>query len=334
MKIKNSKAPIIFLMGPTASGKTALAIELYQQAVKKREVISSTLQPAGIEIISVDSAMVYTQMNIGSAKPSDQELILAPHHLIDFVDPRQSYSSSQFCVDAIRLINDIHQRENIPLLVGGTMLYFKALKDGLSDLPATDQSIRLQVKQQLDEEGIEFLHKQLAKIDPQTAKRLHVNDSQRVTRAIEVYQMTGKPLSSWHAQQQKQALVNPLLSIVLAPQNRKWLHQRIELRFAQMIEEGFLDEVARLYSRGDLSLDCPSMRSVGYRQIWQYMDGQLSLSEAREKAVIATRQLAKRQYTWLRSWPDALWFDPTDEKELVACQQAVRDFMPVHGITN
>lgn len=327
MKIENSKAPVIFLMGPTASGKTSLAIELYQQAVKNTDTTSSALQSTGFEIISVDSAMVYTQMNIGSAKPSDQELILAPHHLIDFIDPIQSYSSSRFCADAIRLINDIHQRGNIPLLVGGTMLYFKALKDGLSDLPAADEIIRQQIKQQLEVEGIEILHQKLAKIDPQTADRLHFNDSQRITRAIEVYQMTGKPLSTWHAEQQKQALVNPLLSIALAPQDRKILHRRIELRFEQMIEAGFLDEVASLYNRGDLNLDCPSMRSVGYRQIWQYMDGELSLSEAKERAIIATRQLAKRQYTWLRSWPDALWFDPTDEKELIDCQQSIREFV-------
>jgi len=327
MKIQNTQAPIIFLMGPTASGKTALAIELYQQGVDKKEVEKSASRPTGFEIISVDSAMVYTQMDIGSAKPSEQELRFAPHHLIDFIDPKKSYSSSRFCTDAICLINDIHQRGNIPLLVGGTMLYFKALKDGLSDLPATDETIRQQVKEQLDKNGIESLHQQLAKIDPQTAERLHINDRQRITRAVEVYQMTGKPLSVWHAEQKKQALINPLLSIALAPQNRKILHQRIELRFEQMIEAGFLDEVASLYKRGDLNLDCASMRSVGYRQIWQYMDGELSLSEAKERAIIATRQLAKRQYTWLRSWPEALWFDPTDEKELADCQRVIKGFV-------
>lgn len=327
MKIQNTQAPIIFLMGPTASGKTAMAIKLYQQGIDKKEVNKAASRPIGFEIISVDSAMVYTQMNIGSAKPSDQELVVAPHHLIDFIDPKQSYSSSRFCTDAICLINDIHQRGNIPLLVGGTMLYFKALKDGLSDLPATDETIRQQVKEQLDAKGIEFLHRQLGKIDPQTAERLHTNDRQRITRAVEVYQMTGKPLSVWHAEQKKQALINPLLSIALAPQNRKILHQRIELRFEQMIEAGFLDEVARLHKRGDLNLDCPSMRCVGYRQIWQYMDSELSLPEAKERAIIATRQLAKRQYTWLRSWPEALWFDPTDEEQLVACQRTIKEFV-------
>ncbi len=330
MIIENTKAPIIFLMGPTASGKTALAIELYQQSVEQLTQKNALMQTSRFEIISVDSAMVYTQMDIGSAKPSDKELLLAPHHLIDFIDPKRSYSSSQFCADAISLINDIHQCRKIPLLVGGTMLYFKALKDGLSDLPATDEVIRRQVKAQLDAKGSEYLHQQLAKIDPQTAERLHLNDSQRITRAIEVYQMTGKPLSIWHIEQKQQALVNPVLSIALAMQDRKVLHQRITLRFEQMIETGFLDEVANLYYRGDLSLDCPSMRSVGYRQIWQYMDGELSLSEAKERAIIATRQLAKRQYTWLRSWPDILWFDPTDEKELVHCKQNINSFIASH----
>ncbi len=318
MPIDNTKAPIIFLMGPTASGKTALAIELYQQGLKSNA--------AGFEIVSVDSAMVYTQLNIGSAKPSEEELRQAPHHLIDFVDPARSYSVSQFCEDAQSLINQIHARNNIPLLVGGTMLYFKALKDGLADMPATNDTIRAQVKSEMESIGLEYLHRELGKFDPQTAARLHSNDSQRITRAIEVFRMTGKPLSQWHSEQKQQALTNPLLSIALAPQDRKVLHQRIEQRFEQMIESGFLDEVAGLYERSDLNLDCPSMRSVGYRQIWQYMAGELTLSEAKERAIIATRQLAKRQYTWLRSWPDIRWFDPLDKDELIGCMQAINNF--------
>jgi len=322
MTINNAKAPIIFLMGPTASGKTALAIDLYQDAI-----VNASEQNCGYEIISVDSAMVYTQMNIGSAKPSDKELVLAPHHLIDFIDPKESYSVSQFCDDAKSLINDVHERGKIPLLVGGSMLYFKALKEGLADMPQTDDDIRRQVKTELDEKGLAHLHHELNKIDPDMAARLHVNDSQRITRAIEVFRMTGKALSTWHFEQKQQALINPLLSIALAPKDRKILHQRIEQRFKRMIESGFLDEVAKLYYRGDLNLDCPSMRSVGYRQIWQYMDGELSLSEAKERAVIATRQLAKRQYTWLRSWSDVRWFDPTKEKDLIDAKQVINSFI-------
>jgi len=316
LQIKRQDKPIIFLMGPTASGKTALAIEIF----KKGQV----------EIISVDSAMVYQQLNIGSAKPSDKELALAPHHLIDFIDPKNSYSASNFCQDATALINEIHARDKTPLLVGGTMLYFKALRDGLADLPETDIDIRAKIKMQLEEKGLEFLHSELAKVDKRTAERLHINDSQRITRALEVYQMTGKSLSQWHHEQKDDGLPNPLLSIALAPADRSILQQKIALRFDQMLDDGLLDEVANLYHRGDLGLDCPSMRSVGYRQIWQYMQGELSLSEAKERAVIATRQLAKRQYTWLRRWDDAKWYDPTDSDELKACRQTIAGFINSH----
>jgi len=325
MKITNTKAPIIFLMGPTASGKTGLAIDLHQNALDQKSQVG--FERSRFEIISVDSAMVYTQMNIGSAKPSDKELAIAPHFLIDFIDPKESYSVSQFCDDAKLLINNIHQRGNVPLLVGGSMLYFKALKNGLANMPQTEEKIRQQVKIELDEKGLAFLHQELEKIDPESAARLHINDSQRITRAIEVFRMTGKSLSNWHKEQNQQILTNPLLSIALAPQDRKILHSRIEQRFEQMIEAGFLDEVASLYYRGDLNLDCPSMRCVGYRQIWQYMDGELSLSEAKERAIIATRQLAKRQYTWLRSWVDIQWFDPSNRPDLNAVKQTIKAFI-------
>ena len=322
MILKEQSAPIVFIMGPTASGKTALAIDLYQ---KNNDTLS-------FEIISVDSAMVFTQMEIGSAKPTAQELALAPHHLIDFVDPADRYSVSEFRQQSIKLINQIHSAGKVPLFVGGTMLYFKALKDGLADMPSTDDKIRLKVKQELEQHGVEWLHKQLSLVDKKTADRLHVNDSQRITRAWEVYQMTGKPLSAWHAEQKKQSLQNPILSIALAPQDRAVLHQRIEKRFYRMLELGFVEEVKRLFERGDLDLECPSMRSVGYRQIWLYLLGELSLDEAVERAIIATRQLAKRQYTWLRSWPDINWFDPLDENSLVACEQLIYRFCSLHSV--
>lgn len=328
MTINDITKPVVFLMGPTASGKTALAMDLYQQ----KAINSSTIQPIqqalpSYEIISVDSAMIYKQMNIGSAKPSAEELGLAPHHLIDFLDPTQSYSASEFCDDAVNLINKIHSRGKTPLLTGGTMLYFKALKDGLADLPATDLAIREQVKVKLKVDGLESLHQELKGYDAVTAARLHINDTQRVTRAVEVYRMTGKPLSKWHEEQQKNALKNPLLSIALAPSERSILHKRIALRFETMLEQGFITEITSLYQRGDLNLDHPSMRCVGYRQFWQYLSGELSYEEAKERAIIATRQLAKRQLTWLRSWPKIQTFDPTNSHEKEHCQLIINHFV-------
>lgn len=313
VKILDQSQPVVFLMGPTASGKTQLAIELFQTGK--------------FEIISVDSAMIYTQMDIGSAKPSDKELVLAPHHLIDFVDPKQSYSAAQFRHDAKALIKEIHQRGKVPLLTGGTMLYFKALKDGLAQLPQADEQVRNALKVQLEQQGIEALHQRLQQIDPITAERLHSNDTQRILRALEVFELSHKPLSTWHAEQALKGLPNPLLSIALAPQDRSILHQRIATRFNQMIEQGLLDEVANLYYRGDLSLDNPSMKSVGYRQIWQYMEGELKLSEAIEKSIIATRQLAKRQLTWLRRWPNIECYDPLDQKQLIAAKNRILTFV-------
>ncbi len=316
MTISDPKAPLVFIMGPTASGKTALAINLMQQSSYSHK----------FEIISVDSAMVFTQMDIGSAKPTVEELAVAPHHLIDFVDPADSYSVSSFRQDAIQLINQIHKRGKVPLLVGGTMLYFKALKDGLADMPSTDKNVREQVKQLVEAEGLTALHRRVAKIDPKSAERLHENDHQRLTRAYEVYLMTNKPLSQWHSEQQQQSLVNPLLSIALAPKERAVLHQRIEQRFQQMLEMGLVAEVESLFNRGDLDLQLPSMRCVGYRQIWQYLSGELSLEQAVERGIIATRQLAKRQFTWLRSWPDVHWFDSLNSESLSRCAQLINQF--------
>ena len=322
MKVTHQNAPIVFVMGPTASGKTALAIDLYQQSNDLSQY----------EIISVDSAMVFTQMDIGSAKPDASELALAPHHLIDFVDPADSYSVANFRQDAITLINQIHQRNRVPLLVGGTMMYYKALKDGLADMPSTSESVRQQVRSLVNQQGLEWLHQQLEQVDPETASRLHINDTQRVTRAYEVYLMTDKPLSAWHAEQKLQSLANPLLSIALAPSDRTVLHQRIEQRFKLMVKAGLLEEVEALHRRGDLNLELPSMRCVGYRQIWQYLEGELSLEEAIERAIIATRQLAKRQYTWLRSWPDVHWFDSTDQQAMAQCKQLINQFASCHGV--
>ncbi len=309
MKIDFPDAPVVFIMGPTASGKTALAMSLYQTG--------------HFEIISVDSAMIYTQMDIGSAKPTSAELIRAPHHLIDFLDPAKAYSASQFSSDAKRLINAIHAKQKIPLLVGGTMLYFKALQQGLADLPAACPKIREQLNAELKCDGIARLHEQLQQVDPIIAERLHTSDTQRILRALEVFRISAKPLSQWHEEQQLDKLPNPLFSVALAPKERAVLHQRIALRFDMMMKNGFLDEVKKLHQRKDLNLDCPSMKSVGYRQIWQFLEGELSLDEAIERAIIATRQLAKRQYTWLRSWPDVQWYDPLDETELQAAKKQI-----------
>jgi tRNA dimethylallyltransferase len=312
-KILCPKAPVIFLMGPTASGKTALAIDL--------------VQTEKFEIISVDSAMVFKQMDIGSAKPSSEELSLAPHHLIDFIDPKDAYSASNFASDAVQLINDIHAKGKTPLLTGGTMLYFKALKDGLAKLPQSDKKVRAEVHQLLLDKGVEYLHQALSNVDAVTAERLHNTDTQRICRALEVYKISGKALSQWHAEQELDALPNPLLSIALAPEDRSVLHKRIEKRFHLMLEQGFLEEVTALYNRGDLSLADTSMKCVGYRQIWNYLDGDMTLPEATERAIIATRQLAKRQYTWLRSWPNTEWFDPLDKNQKQAVINRILSFV-------
>ncbi len=324
-----NKRPVIFIMGPTASGKTALAIDLVQKGIERSIDNKDDLENSfcGFEIISVDSTLVYTQLNIGSAKPNDHELLLAPHHLIDFIDPQNSYSVSQFYEDANDLIEAIHQRNKIPLLVGGTMLYFKALLNGLAKMPATDEEVRSKIQQKLKIQGIETLYSELTKIDPVTANRLHTNDTQRITRALEVYQMSGKPLSQWHKEQSEHEFPYPLLSIAISPEERKTLHKRIEARFERMLNNGFLQEMSDLYYRGDLNLDCPSMRSVGYRQYWQYMEGELTLTEAKEKAIIATRQLAKRQLTWLRTWPDVYWFDLLVKSQHESCYKLINDFL-------
>ena len=285
------------LAGPTASGKTASALAIARHA--------HTHWNLQVEIISVDSALVYRGMDIGTAKPTAEELATVPHHLIDIIDPRESYSAAQFARDAQQLIAGIQQRGHLPLLAGGTMLYFKALFEGLSELPEAEPALRSQLEQEAQRHGWPAMHARLTKIDPVTAARLAPNDSQRIGRALEVWHATGKPLSHWHAQGSDTGVagLRPLALISLEPSERSWLHQRIAQRFDLMLKQGFLQEMQALRARGDLHPNLPSMRCVGYRQAWEGLDSGEDLSVWREKAIAATRQLAKRQLTWLRSMP-------------------------------
>jgi tRNA dimethylallyltransferase len=287
--VSNSLPPALFLMGPTASGKTNLAIELCE-----------TLP---CEIISVDSALIYSGMDIGTAKPDAEELKKAPHRLINILDPAQSYSVAEFRKDALLAMQDITSRGNIPLLVGGTMMYYKALIDGLSPLPKSDQSVRKTIEANAEESGWHVLHQQLAKIDPTSAKRIHPNDPQRLIRALEVYLLTNRSMTDLMATKSV-PIPYSVRQFCIAPEDRKVLHERISKRFQGMIDAGFQAEVEKLKDRGDLHLNLPSIRCVGYRQMWQYLDGDFDFNEMREKSVAATRQLAKRQLTWLRGWKD------------------------------
>jgi len=288
-----SRPPVIFLMGPTASGKTDLAIALRQHLP--------------IELISVDSALVYRGMDIGSAKPTQQELAEAPHKLIDIRDPSEPYSVADFCADAEREIAAAHAQGKIPLLVGGTMLYFKALLDGLAEMPEADPQIRAQIERDANEFGWPYVHQQLADVDPEIAAEIHPHHSQRLSRALEVYRASGKTMSELR-RVQATAKKNPfserfnLVQIAISPRVRALLHERIELRFRNMIDAGLLEEVQNLHKRGDLHINLPAIRSVGYRQVWDFIEGRLSYDEMIERGIIATRQLAKRQLTWLKGW--------------------------------
>ncbi len=294
-----NKLPVITLMGPTAAGKTALAIEL--------------CQALNTEIISVDSALVYKGMDIGTAKPNAQEQAQAPHHLIDIIDPAQSYSVAEFRADAIKLIDDFHQRGKVPILVGGTMMYFKGLIEVLSPLPEADAEIRAVLEREAEQKGWPALHQQLKEIDSEAAAKISENDSQRINRALEVYRISGKTMTQ--LQQSKQdALPYQFHQFAIAPNDRKVLHERIEKRFKIMLDEGFKNEVLALYQRKDLHPDLPSIRCVGYRQMWEYLAGECDYNEMVFKGVAATRQLAKRQLTWLRGWQDVTWLD-TDSQE-------------------
>lgn len=289
------KPTAIFLMGPTASGKTDLAIRLRQSLP--------------VEVISVDSALIYRGMDIGTAKPSKAEQALAPHRLIDIIDPAESYSVANFREDALREMAEITAQGKIPLLVGGTMLYYKGLLEGLSPLPSAVPEIRAELEAKAAQLGWAALHQELAAIDPTAAARINPNDSQRINRALEVFYISGKTMTELTAQQGEGIPYN-IVQFAIAPQDRAVLHQRIEQRFHKMIELGFKEEVRTLFERGDLNADLPSIRCVGYRQMWEHLAGEISEEEAIFKGICATRQLAKRQMTWLRGWNSELtWLD-------------------------
>lgn len=297
--------PAIFLMGPTAAGKTDLALEL--------------ARALPCDLISVDSALIYRGMDIGTAKPERAVLDEFPHALIDILDPAESYSAAEFRADALAAMAESTARGRIPLLVGGTMLYYKALLEGLADMPSADPAIRAELEARALAEGWEVLHRELAAVDPESAARIHPNDPQRLTRALEVYLVSGLSMTE---HRRRQAAGNPdtgtsgggqlpytVVQLAIAPAQRQILHDRIAQRFRAMLEQGFVEEVETLRSRSDLHTGLPSIRAVGYRQVWEYLDGELSRDEMVERGIIATRQLAKRQFTWLRGWDDLHWLD-------------------------
>ena len=293
------KPPAIFLMGPTASGKTDVAVQL--------------VQDLPCEIISVDSAMVYRGMDIGTAKPDAATQKIAPHRLIDIRDPAESYSAAEFAQDALREMCEISEEGKIPLLVGGTFLYYRALYDGLSPLPSADQELRDQLEAEAGRVGWAKMHQKLHEVDPEAAARIHPNDPQRIQRALEIYELTGEAMSSLLARENQREFPYNVSKLILAVDDRSVLHDRIAIRFRQMVEQGLVEEVERLYQRGDLHRDLPSVRAVGYRQVWSYLEGELTLDEMIEKGVIATRQFAKRQFTWLRSDKEGIWFNSLEK---------------------
>jgi len=308
-----ARPPAIFLMGPTASGKTELAIALRERFP--------------VDIISVDSALVYRGMDIGTAKPDAATLARAPHALIDIRNPAEAYSAAEFRTDALAAMAASAAVGRAPLLVGGTMLYFRALSRGLADLPSADPEVRAALEAEAREHGWPALHRRLAALDPAVAARVHPNDPQRIQRALEVIELTGRPLSELQREQERRSLPYRVLRVIARPQPRAVLHQRIERRFAAMLEQGFLDEVRALRARGDLHRELPSMRSVGYRQAWSFLEGEIDHATMCRKAVVATRQLAKRQLTWLRQETDALCYDPTKESEQKFVIGEIRKFL-------
>jgi tRNA dimethylallyltransferase len=305
--------PAIFLMGPTASGKTALAIEMRRRFP--------------VDIISVDSALVYRGMDIGTAKPDADTLRQAPHALIDIRDPAEAYSAADFRADALGEMSKITGAGRVPLLAGGTMLYFKALSRGLASLPAASPEIRQAIESRARQVGWCAMHELLATRDPEIAARIHPNDPQRTSRALEVIELTGRKMSELQREQEQQALPYRVHKIVVCPQPRAILHERIETRFRQMLEQGFMQEMEALRKRHDLRREIPSMRCVGYRQAWAWLEGEISFDDMCLKTVAATRQLAKRQLTWLRQETGALWYDPTVETAQESAFREVEKFL-------
>lgn len=308
-----SLPPAIFLMGPTASGKTDMALALCERLP--------------CDIISVDSALVFRGMDIGTAKPDAELLARVPHRLIDIRDPAESYSVAEFREDALREMEEIASRGRIPLLVGGTMLYFKALRDGLADLPVADEQVRRQITELAEAEGWSAVHACLQQVDPESAARINPGDPQRLQRALEIYQITGKTMTELVARQQQSQLPFRVLNLAIAPESRSILHERIAERFRIMLEDGFMDEVKTLYSRADLHLGLPSIRCVGYRQAWSYLDGTIGYDEMVMNGIIATRQLAKRQFTWLRSWKVDSWFDSLCGNRYERAELFIKDWL-------
>lgn len=306
----DSRGTVIFLMGPTGAGKTDLAIEL--------------LSHTNGALISVDSALIYREMDIGTAKPDADVLRIAPHRLIDICDPSESYSAANFRQDALVEIESLLANGQIPILVGGTMLYFRALAQGLSQLPSSIPAVRNALMEQAQRQGWGAMHQRLCQLDPLAGKRIHPNDPQRILRALEVYELSGRPMTE--LQGQTDPLPYHIIRVVINPNDRSILHQRIEQRFHQMMERGFLTEVERLFQRGDLHADMPSMRAVGYRQLWSHIAGEYGLETAIERGIVATRQLAKRQSTWLRSEPDVTaWIEGCDKNSLESVLKTLED---------
>ena len=305
------KTIALLLLGPTASGKSALSLKLAEKYP--------------VEIISIDSALVYRGMDIGSAKPTEEELRAAPHHLINIREINEPYSAADFVTDCTRLVHEIRGRGRIPLIVGGTMLYAKALRDGIDEMPTTSPEVRAGVSEEAEKLGWPAMHEILQACDPETAARLAPNDKQRIGRALEVYRMTGKPLSSFHRREARPAF--PMATVALVPEDRKRLHELIEKRFDAMLAAGFLDEVKGLMARPDFDPESPAMRAVGYRQAIEYLEGRRTYDEFRLAGIAATRQLAKRQLTWLRSMEDITRIDPFSTQSFSLCESIIKDIM-------